>query len=181
MSKPIILLLLELTLFHNLYNYDLIFSFGVTKGPYDNSYFQHETLSFIETAQLMEECSWFYLCAMDFTLLQMFNMLETPVFRYQNERVFPEMNVSHLNLCHWMLWLDFFLFWKRKQYHELFVNECYQDFVICIIAFIVSVAVFLPFSSDANDKVCAGTQEMLLTSQNMLTTDAKCSESNDRN
>ena len=59
MSKPIILLLLELTLFHNLHNYDLFSSFGVIKGPYDKSYFQHKTLSFIETVKLMEACSCF--------------------------------------------------------------------------------------------------------------------------
>ena len=103
MSKPTILLLLELTLFRNLHNHDLFSSFGVTKGPYDDSYIQHETLSFIETVQLMEACLCFCSCAMNFNLLQMFNLLETSVFRYQNERVLPEMNVSHLNLCHWIL------------------------------------------------------------------------------
>ena len=77
MSKPTVLLLLELTLFHNLHDCDLFSSFEVTKGPYQNSYFQHKVLSFIEIVQLMEAYSCFCSCAMNLTLLQMFNMLET--------------------------------------------------------------------------------------------------------
>ena len=79
------------------------------------------------------------------------------------------------------LMLDFFLFWTRKKYHELFVNECYQDFIVCIISFMVSVFVFLSFLSDSNAKVYADTQEMLFSLKNMLTTDTKVSESNDSN
>jgi len=150
------------------------------KDPDYNNNFLHNLLSFIETILLMSIFAYFYSFTMHYTLLQMFIILETSVFHYQNallemKRQYTTTIKNKFKSFTFIMILLWTLFctliyvvgsydWTQKSSMKYLLLDTTKTFFIYSSTFMVSVVIFLSFLSGANTKV-----DSCISSQNNST------------